>query len=103
MKTRSEHVRKQVVVPVPDAAVVEGKEEQSGPLEGHQHRVPVAAAGDRVTQRPAEAVEEGGADEEVPRLDWLMSQHLVDQVVDDVPVVAGEPFDELAGVLAAFE
>ena len=33
----------------------------------------------------------------------LLPQHLLDQVVDDVAVVAGEAGDEAAGVLASLE
>jgi hypothetical protein len=52
------------------------------------------AAGDRVTQRPTEPVEHRRVQQEFPDRVGLMRQHFLDQVVDDVAVVAGEPGDE---------
>ena len=69
----------------------------------HEHLAPVVATGDRVTQRPGQPVEHRGLQQEAANRVGLVPQHLLDQVVDDVAVVAGEAGDEAAGVLASVE
>ena len=64
---------------------------------------PVVAAGDGVTQRPGEPVENRRLQQESADRVGLVLQHLLDQVVDDVPVVPGEPGDEAADVVAPLE
>ena len=54
---RPQHVGEQVVVAVPLPPVVQGDDEQVGALQRHEHLAAVVAAGDGVTQRPGEPVE----------------------------------------------
>src|SRR3712207_7391344 len=80
-------VGEQVVVAVPPAAVVERDEKQVRPVEGLQRLPTVVPAGDRVAQRAAQPAEDRGLQQKGPDLLRLALQHLLDQVVDDVPVV----------------
>jgi hypothetical protein len=54
---RPQHVREEVVVAVPLPPVVQGHDEEVGAFERHEHVSPVVAAGDGVTQRPSQPVE----------------------------------------------
>jgi hypothetical protein len=94
-----EDVREQVVVAVPAAAVVERDHEQVRAVQRLEHGPPAAPAGDGVAQRAAEAVQDGGLDQEAADVGGLPTQHLLDEVVDDVPVVPGEPGDEAGHVV----
>ena len=59
-----QHVGEQVVVAVPEAAIVERDEEQVRPIELLEHRLAAAAAGHRVAQRPGEPVQDRGLEQE---------------------------------------
>jgi hypothetical protein len=54
---RPEHIGEQVVVAVPLPPVVQSHDEQVGAFERHEHVAAVVAAGDGVTQRPSQPVE----------------------------------------------
>jgi len=56
-QTRPQHVGEQLVVAVPLPPVVQGNEEQIGPVQRHQHVASVIPAGDGVTQQPSHSVE----------------------------------------------
>ena len=90
----TEHVAEEVVVPVPPPAVVEGDEEEVRPLQRLEGRLGVAAAGDRGAQRSRQPAQDRGLEEEGPDVVGLAVQDLVDEVVDDEPVVTGEAGDE---------
>jgi hypothetical protein len=92
-----------VVVPVPLPAVVEGDQEEVQPLQGFQGRPGVRATGDRRAQRCGQAVQDRRLEEEGPDLVGLTVQDLVDEVVDDETVVAGEVGDEHRRVVATSE
>jgi hypothetical protein len=96
-------VGEQVVVAVPLPPVVQGDDEEVGALERRQHVAAVGAAGDGVAQRAREPVEDSGVQQEPADRVGLVLQDLLDQVVHDVPVVAGEPGDEPRGVLTSAE
>ena len=96
-----EHVGEEVVVAVPVPAIVERDEEEVRPIEPLEHRLPAAAAGDGVAQRPGEPIEDRGLEQEVADLVGLALEHLLGEVVDDEAVVAGEVLDEPADVVAA--
>ena len=66
-----------------------------------EHRLAAALAGDGIAQRAAQPVEDRGLQQEVADLLGLALQDLLDQVVDDVAVVAGEAGDEAGDVVAA--
>jgi len=48
-QVRSQHVGEQVVVAVPLPLIVQGDEEEVGPLQGREHVASVVAAGEGVT------------------------------------------------------
>ena len=96
-----QHVREQVVVAVPVAAVVERDQEQVGAVQRLQGGLAAGPTGHGVAQRAAQPVQQAGAQQEGADLFGLPLQHLLDQVVDDVPVVAGEAGDEGADVLSS--
>ena len=102
-QARAQHVGEQVVVAVPLPLVVQGHEEEVGPLQGPEHVVAVITAGDGVTQRPGEPVEDRCVQQELAHGLALVRQHLLDEVVEDVPVVPGEPGDEAADVTAPLD
>ena len=86
----AEHVGEQVVIAVPVAAVVERDEEQVRPIELLERRPPAGSAGDRVAERAGQPVEHRGLQQERSDLFGLAVEHLLDEVVDDEAVVAGE-------------
>src|SRR4029077_15494175 len=93
-----EEVGEQVVVAPPAPDVVELHHEQTGPVHLFKELLTVIAAGDRVTQRLAETVQDRRLEEEVPQVLSLAAEDLLGQVVKDVPVAAGEGGHETAHV-----
>ena len=77
-----------VAPPAPD--VVELHHEQTGPVHLFEQFLAVVAAGDRVAERPAETFQDRRLEEEVPEVLPLPAENLLGQVVQDVPVAAGE-------------
>ena len=63
-----EEVGEQMVVAPPAPDVVELHHEQAGPVHLFEQFLAVVAAGDRVTQRPAETVKDRRLEEEVPEV-----------------------------------
>ena len=63
--------------------------------------LPRRPAGDGIAQRTAQPVQDRGLQQEVLDRVGLPLQHLLDQVVDDVPVVSGEAGDEAGDVVPA--
>ena len=100
---RAEHVGEQVVVAVPLPVVVERDEEQVGPLERDQPRRPPGLAGDGIAQRAGEPLEDGRLQQEVAHVGGLAREDLLGEVVHDEAVVAGEPGDDRAGVVAVLQ
>ena len=87
-------VSEQVVVAVPLPLVVERDDEQVPALEDLQPLAAVVAAGERVAQRPRQLREHRGVEEEPANVLGLAVEHLLDQVVQDEAVAAGERVDE---------
>ena len=102
-QARPQHVGEQLVVAVPLATVVERHEEEVGAVEVVQHPGCVVGADDGVAQGAAEPVEHRRAQQEVTHRRRLVGEHLLDEVVDDVAVVTGEPGDEARDVRAALQ
>ena len=100
LKTRAQHVCKEMVIAIPAAAVVEWNHEQVASLQRLQHRFAAVLAGDGIAQRAAEPVEDRGLQQEAADLIGLALQDLFDQVVDDVAIVAGEAGDEAGDVVS---
>ena len=94
-QVRAEHVGEQVVVAVPAALVVERDDEQVPALQRLEHRAarrtsPVTASHSGPVSRSRIEVSE----QEVADVVGLAVEDLLDEVVHDEPVVAGEPGDE---------
>ena len=93
-----EQAAEQVVIPEPPVLVVQRDQEQVGAVDLADQPGAVGPTGERVAQRRAHAVEDRGRQQEVADLGGLSGQHLLAEVVDDVPVRAGEPLDEIRTV-----
>src|SRR5207249_1765901 len=53
-----EHLGKQVVIAVPNSRLVEGDHKQVRTIEGFQHRLAPLLAGDRITERTTEPLQD---------------------------------------------
>ena len=89
-----QHVGEQVVVAVPAALVIERNEEQVASFQRLEEAASAGSCGDRVAQGTAQAIQDGGVQQEPAQVCRLLVEHLVDQVVHDEPVVPGEGRDE---------
>ena len=98
---RPEDVGEQLVVPVPLPLVVERPEEQVRPFQGCEHGPAAGLLEDGIAEVGTERVEDRRPRQEVANLVGLAGQDLVDEVVDDIPVVAREPGDETGDVVPA--
>ena len=85
-----QQVGEQVVVAEPGARHVHRDDERVGLLELVQQPRPVAASGQEVGERAVDALEDAGAQQQVPHLGRLAAQHLAQQVVGDGPLAARE-------------
>src|SRR4051812_17611382 len=90
----TQSIGEQVVIPVPLTAIVQRHHEQVRPLQRLEHLPSVSTAGHRVAQWTREPVQYRRLRQEVADVTRLTLQYLLDQVVDDVAVVAREPRDE---------
>ena len=100
LQTCEEHVSEQVMVAIPLATIVERHEEHIRLDRALQHRLPVRVAGDSVGRWPAQPGQDRRSEEELSDGIGLALQDLLDQVVDDVAIVAREACDELGRVSA---
>ena len=98
---RAQRLGEEVVVAPPLPLVVERDHEEVRPLERLQLLLAVGAAGDRVAQRAGQVVEDRGVEQERPDVLGLAVEHLVDEVVEDEAVAAGERLDEPVRVTRA--
>ena len=89
----------QVVIPVPPTPAVQWNEEEVSPLDRLQHLRRTCRFGDGVAEVAREAVENGRVQHEIAHGVGLALEHFSSEVVDDVPVVAGERGDERRTVL----
>ena len=104
----AEQVGEEVVVAEPAPLAVEGDQEQVGPLQpldqgrggpGARRRPGQLRGGQqRVAEGRAEACEHGAAQEQLAQLGRLPAVDLVEQIVEDIAVAAGEGLDEAGGV-----
>ena len=89
-----EQVGEQLVVAPPAPDLVQGDQEQIGPLQPLQPPLAAAAAADGVAQRPRQPLQHRGLEQEPHRLGGLAVQHLLGQVVQDIAVAARELLHE---------
>ena len=97
----SQHVGKQVVIAVPVALIIERDQEQIPSLDRLKRGLAAVLAGDRIAQGAVQPAQNGRLQQEVPKVFGLTLQDLFDEVVDDVPVIPGEPRDEAGDVVSA--
>ena len=90
LQAGAEQVGEQVVVAPPAADLIQRHQEQPGPLDLLQQRLAPGPAGDRVAQRTGQPFQHRGLQQEGAHLLGLALEHLLGQVVQDVPVAAGE-------------
>ena len=98
LQAGAEQVGEQVVVAPPAAHLIQRDQEQARPFRLLQQRLAALAAGDGVTQRAAEPLQHRGLPQERAQLRVLLLEHLFGQVVQDVPVAAGERGHERGGI-----
>ena len=96
---RTEDLREQRVISVPAAFVVEGDDEQVGTLELLQPRLALRLARHGIAKRTAQAIEDGGAQEELLGPGRESREDLLDDVVEDEAVAGSEPMHELGLVV----
>ena len=97
----AEQVGEQVVIAPPAAHLIQRDQEQSRPLRLLKEHLTALAAGDGVAQRAAEPLQDRRLQQEHPQLLVLPLEHLLGQVVQDVPVAPGECGHETGGILMA--
>ena len=101
LQAGAEQVGEQVVVAPPAAHLIQRDQEQARPLGLLQQRLAALAAGDGVAQRAAEPLQHRGFQQERAHLLALELQHFLGQVVQDVPVAAGERGHERGGIVVS--
>src|SRR6266508_823549 len=95
-----ENLGKQVVIAIPLAPVIQRNDKEVAAMERLQPRTAVVLAGDGIAQRATQPFENGGLEQEAANQFGLTLQHLFDQIVHNVAVVAGKRPDELGTVIA---
>jgi hypothetical protein len=61
----------------------------------------IAGPGERVAQRAGHPVQHGRVEQELAQVVGLVPEDLLDEVVEDEPVAAGESVDELGGTVVS--
>ena len=93
-----EELSEEVVIAIPLAPLVERGDEDIGALELGEPRRRAGLAGDRVREPAADRVDDRGRQHEPESVRVEGHEHLLGQVVDDVPVRCTEGLDEPAPV-----
>ena len=92
---RPQDLGEQRVIAVPATLVVEGHDEQVGALQLLQSRLTIRPARHRIAERSAQAIEDGGAQEELLGLGRQSGKDLLDDVVEDEAMASSEAMHEL--------
>jgi hypothetical protein len=101
LQADAEQVGEQVMVAPPAPHLVQRHQEQASALGLLQQLLTVGPAGDRGTQRPRQALQDRGLQQEPPQVLRLAVQHLLGQVVQHIAVAAGERLHKGADVVLA--
>ena len=99
LQKSAEQVGEQVVIAPPATHLIQRDQEQARPFRLLQQRLAALAAGDGVAQRAVEPFQHRGLEQERPQLLVLPLEHLLGQVVQHVPVAAGERGHEAGGII----
>ena len=89
-----QQIREQVMVTEPRALSVERHHERVRVLQVQQDPFRARLAGQQIGQLAADAIEQGGAQQQLLDVAWLALQHFGDQIISDRAVAAGELGDE---------
>ena len=100
-QARPQDIREQVVVSVPLATCVEWDHEEIPAIEDLERGLTAILSRDRIAQGTGQPVEDGGPQQEPAHVVGLSLQHLLDEVVDDEAIVAGETRDEARDIVSA--
>ena len=93
-----EEVREHRVVAEPRAPYIEGRHERAGGIELLERALGPRAAGQRIGQRAAHALEHGRSQQQIAHLGWLVVQDLGSQVARDRALAARELACETFGI-----
>ena len=96
-------VGEEVVVSPPLPVIVEWDEEQPGALQIDEPRRSARLSRDCIAQRAAQPLENGGGEQEGADLVALEREDLIGEIVDDETVVAREPGDRRARIVAILQ
>jgi hypothetical protein len=99
LQAGAEQAGEQVVIAPPDAYLIQRDQEQTLPFGLLEQYLAAVPAGHGVAQRAAEPLQHRGLQQELPHLSALPVEHLLGQVVQDVPVAAGERGHESSGIV----
>jgi len=100
LQTAPQQVGKQMVIPIPATVVAQGYSEQIDPFEPLEHLLTVRLPGEGIAQRPTQAVENGGLQQEALDVGWLTAKDLFDKVIHQVAIAAGKGLDESGHIVA---
>ncbi len=103
VKLAPEHVSKQRVIAVPASTCIQGDDEQVGSLHLFKDQLRSACAGHSVTKPSRHPIQDRSSHQEGPDVGRLPVKHLGNEIVDDLPVVAGERTDLPVDVLVPAE
>src|SRR5215217_1845223 len=103
LQAGAEQIGEQVVEAIPAALLVQGDEEQVGPLERLERVLTARGAGDGIAEGTAPALQDRGLEQECPHRLGLELQDLLTQVVEDEAMGAGEGVQEALGVGSVLE
>src|SRR5215212_652796 len=87
-----------MMVAIPLTPVIERDDEEVASFQVFKHCLRVTFPRECIAERGAEPVENRGSNKEAPDVFRLGLQYLVDEIVGDVAIVAGEGIDESANV-----
>ena len=94
---------KEVMVPIPPPFIVERDQEEIVPFELREHVGAVRPLQHDIAEHGIKASEHRGPEQELRHRIGLTTQHLIDEVVEDVLMPSREGFDEGLGIVAALE
>src|SRR5512135_1297247 len=89
------------MIAIPPALIVERYDEQVASLQRFEHGSAIVSRRDRITQRPAQPVENRRLQQEIEYVFWLAVKHLFSQVVQHKTVATGECLDKTGRVRAS--
>ena len=84
---------------IPSPLVVQGNQEQVGPVQLRQDSLAVIPVGNSIAQRPAQALQDRGPEQEFLDSGRLLVENLFDQVIQDETVAPGESLDQPRHIL----